>query len=79
MAVEKMIKADGNLRKTARNILDLKICSIVGIGLDDLPDVPEFADAIDEIEDMLADGIDEAGIKETLSQFTLDEMQAILL
>lgn len=78
LAVEKMIQRDGNLRKTAKNILDLKLVSICGLTSDDLPDVCEIAEAIDNIEDALLDGINENDIKFELSLIDIEFIESIV-
>jgi hypothetical protein len=76
-AVSKMLERDGNAYTTARNILNLRILSIMGIGLDDLPDVSEIADAIESIAEAIEDGINEADIKSTLADFTFEYVEQI--
>lgn len=78
LAVQKMLERDGNAYTTARNILDLRVTSVVGLGLDDLPDVSEVADAIESIAEAIYDDIDEQAIKEELSEFTLEYIQEII-
>lgn len=75
--VEKMLERDGNAYTTARNILNLRVLSIMGIGLDDLPDVSEFADAIESMAEAIEDGINEEDIKTVLSEFTFEYIEEI--
>ena len=78
LAVEKMIQRDGNLRQTAKNILDLKLISICGLSSDDLPDTCEIADIIDNIEAALLDGINQDDIKHELSQIDIEFIESIV-
>lgn len=78
LTVEKMIQRDGNLRKTAKNILDLRLISVFGLTSDDLPDTCEVADAIDEIEIALYNGIDEKAIKFVLSSIDIEFIESIV-
>jgi hypothetical protein len=79
LTVQKMLDKDGNSYLTARNILDLKITSILGLGLYDLPDLSEFADAIESIAEAIDDDINEDDIKMYLSEFTFDYIQDICM
>jgi hypothetical protein len=47
LTIEKMLERDGNAYVTARNILNLRVLSIMGIGLDDLPDTAGIADIVE--------------------------------
>lgn len=78
-AVAKMLEKDGNAYTTARNILNLRVLSIMGIGLDDLPDVPEIADAIESMAEAIEDGINEDDMKMILSDFTFEYIEEIAI
>jgi hypothetical protein len=77
LTIEKMLERDGNAYVTARNILNLRILSIMGIGLDDLPDTAEIADIVEGIADAIEDGVDEQTIKNILSDVTFETIEEL--
>ncbi len=77
LTIEKMLERDGNAYVTARNILNLRILSIMGIGLDDLPDTAEIADIVDGIADAIEDDVDEQTIKNILSDVTFETIEEL--
>ena len=77
LTIEKMLESDGNAYVTARNILNLRILSIMGIGLDDLPDTAEIADIVDGIADAIEDDVDEQTIKNILSDVTFETIEEL--
>lgn len=77
LTIEKMLERDGNAYVTARNILNLRILSIMGIGLDDLPDTAEIADIVEGIADAIEDDVDEQTIKSILSDVTFETIEEL--
>ena len=77
LTIEKMLERDGNAYVTARNILNLRVLSIMGIGLDDLPDSAEIADIVEGIADAIEDDIDEQTIKNILSDVTFETIEEL--
>lgn len=77
LTIEKMLERDGNAYVTARNILNLRILSIMGIGLDDLPDTAEIADIVEGIADAIEDDVDEQTIKNILSDVTFETIEEL--
>lgn len=77
LTIEKMLERDGNAYVTARNILNFRVLSIMGIGLDDLPDTAEIADIVESIADAIEDGIDEQTIKSILSDVTFETIEEL--
>lgn len=77
LTIEKMLERDGNAYVTARNILNLRILSIMGIGLDDLPDTAEIADIVESIADAIEDNIDEQTIKELIREVTFETIEEL--
>jgi hypothetical protein len=77
LTIEKMLERDGNAYVTARNILNLRILSIMGIGLDDLPDTAEIADIVESIADAIEDDFDEQTIKNILSDVTFETIEEL--
>lgn len=76
--VQKMLERDGDAYTTARNILNFRVMSLMGLGLDDLPDTTEVADAIEAIADAIDDDINEADIKMILSDFNFETVEQII-
>lgn len=64
-------------REIARKLLDMKIGQIMGLSIDDLPDVLEFAEAIDNIEAAIDDDINIDDIKFELNQFDFEYVEQI--
>jgi hypothetical protein len=77
LTIEKMLERDGNAYVTARNILNLRVLSIMGIGLDDLPDTAEIADIVEGIADAIEDSVDEQTIKNILSDVTFETIEEL--
>jgi hypothetical protein len=77
LTIEKMLERDGNAYVTARNILNLRVLSIMGIGLDDLPDTAEIADIVEGIADAIEDDVDEQTIKSILSDVTFETIEEL--
>ena len=77
LTIEKMLERDGNAYVTARNILNLRILSIMGIGLDDLPDTAEIADIVESIADAIEGNIDEQTIKELIREVTFETIEEL--
>lgn len=77
LTIEKMLERDGNAYVTARNILNFRVLSIMGIGLDDLPDTTEIADIVESIADAIEDNIDEQTIKELISEVTFETIEEL--
>lgn len=75
--IAKMLERDGNAYTTARNIVNLRVLSLMGISLDDLPDTAEIADIVESIADAIEDDINEQAIKDILNDITFETIEEL--
>ena len=77
MTIRQSIERNGE-RETAHRILNRKLLMVCGIGLSELPDVPELADLVDEIEDIISDDeVDTDALREVLSGVTMEFIEEV--
>ena len=77
ITIAKMLERDGNAYTTARNIVNLRVLSLMGISLDDLPDTAEIADIVESIADAIEDDINEQAIKDILNDITFETIEEL--
>lgn len=61
------------MRKQARLILSRHLFSIIGMGIDDLPDNVEINEVVDELEEMLFEDASKQAIQEYLKEVITSE------
>ena len=77
MTIKQSIERNGE-RETPHRILNRKVLMVCGIGLSELPDVPELADLVDEIEDIISDDeVDTDALREVLSGVTMEFIEEV--
>jgi hypothetical protein len=77
MTIKQSIEKNGE-RETAYRVLNRRIMMVCGLGLSDLPDVPELADIVDEIEDIISDDVvDTDALREVLSEVTMEFIEEV--
>lgn len=63
MTIKEYLAANGP-DATARKMVDMRLSAIVGLGIDDLSDTCQMADAVESVSVLLSDGDIKAAISE---------------